>query len=351
MARGLVYLGLSGGVDSSVAGYLLKKSGYQVRAVYLKNWAESSFGNQCPYLEDLESARLVSAELGIDLEVWDYQEQYKKRVLDYMLDTYQAGKTPNPDIACNQEIKFKMFFEDAIKAGADYIATGHYARLGSLDNQLLIRQGLDLSKDQSYFLSRIDSKILDRVLLPIGDYHKSKVREIARNAKLSTSNRKDSQGLCFVGEISLVDFMGQYLDCHPGEIVDELGNLIGRHKGYQFYTIGQRHGLAQEIGKKVFVYKIDAQANRVHVTYDQESPLLYTDQFDMEDLIVYDQFALESMSKLSVVTRYHDDQTKVLELDQENNHIRTIQAIRAVTPGQYAVLYSGDYLVASGVIV
>src|SRR3954464_2785577 len=229
-----VYVGMSGGVDSSLTAALLKEQGYDVTGVYMKNWTQDLPGMKCPWADDLADAKRVAVQLGIDFKVFDFEKEYKHKVVDYMIEEYKRGRTPNPDIMCNQEVKFKLFLEAALEDGADMIATGHYARIK--DGKLYA--GLDPQKDQSYFLCRVTEDALRKSLMPIGEYEKPKVRELARTFGLSTAEKKDSQGICFVGKVGIKDFLQQFVTASFGKIVDNHGQIIGDHDGALFYTIG-----------------------------------------------------------------------------------------------------------------
>src|SRR3990167_3245145 len=234
-----VFVGLSGGVDSSVASLLLKQQGYKVTGVYMKNWTQDLPGLRCPWQDDYNDAKRIAVQLGIDFKVYDFQKEYKQKVVDYMLREYKAGHTPNPDIMCNQEVKFGLFLETALKDGADLIATGHYAQVK--DGKLLTAK--DVDKDQTYFLYRISKEALGKVIFPLGDLAKQEVKEIAKKHGLVSASRKESMGICFVGKVGIKDFLSQYVDFRPGKIVDQKGKVVGEHEGAVFYTIGQRHGL------------------------------------------------------------------------------------------------------------
>jgi tRNA-specific 2-thiouridylase len=341
-----VMVGMSGGVDSSVTAALLAQQGYRVIGVYMKNWTEKLTGHDCPWKRDLADARAVAALLDIPFKVFDFEAQYKQRVVDYLVAEYQAGRTPNPDVMCNQEIKFKLFFETALADGADLIATGHYARIASGR----LYAGIDAAKDQSYFLYRVTRSALSRTLMPIGDFRKGEVREMAKRFNLPTAAKPDSQGICFVGEVGIKEFLHGRVETRPGDVVDPAGRVIGRHDGACLYTIGQRHGLGIGGGKPLYVTGKDVSANLVFVTNDPSDLQLSADRVELSDLnwIVSKP---EGTDRLKVRLRYradligveidHDDDRVVLKLDRPE---------RAVSPGQSAVIYRNNEVVGGGII-
>ena len=265
-----VYLGMSGGVDSSVSALLLQQQGYKVVGVYMKNWSKDLPGMKCPWAEDLADAKRVAVKLGLDFEVWDFEGAYREKVVEYMLEEFRKGNTPNPDVMCNQEIKFKLFYEEAMKRGADFIATGHYARI--IDGKLA--RAVDENKDQTYFLYRISEEALAHTIFPIGDMLKPDVKKMAEENGLHNAYKKESMGVCFVGEVGMKDFLKEYIDIKPGEIREiESEKVLGYHEGAVFYTIGQRHGLylngvAGEVndGLPYYVVKKDTENNIVYVS-------------------------------------------------------------------------------------
>lgn len=258
-----VYVGMSGGVDSSVTAALLVEQGYDVTGVYMKNWTQDLPGMRCPWADDLADAKRVAVQLGIDFKVFDFESDYRHKVVDYMIDEYRAGRTPNPDIMCNQEVKFKLFLEAALEDGADMIATGHYARV--INGEL--HRATDDNKDQTYFLYRVTRAALEKTLFPLGEFEKTEVRKMAEARGLTTAHKKDSQGICFVGQIGIREFLSQYVAQEAGDIVDKAsGKVLGRHDGAIFYTIGQRHGLDLGGGLPYYVVGKDMEKNEVYVT-------------------------------------------------------------------------------------
>lgn len=275
-----VYVGMSGGVDSSVTAALLKEQGYAVTGVYMKNWSQDLPGFVCPWKEDYQDAKRVAVQLGVDFKLYDFETQYRHKVVDYMVREYQAGRTPNPDIMCNQEIKFKLFLETAFEDGADLIATGHYAR--SQAGRLLT--GKDKSKDQSYFLYRLTETALQKSLMPLGELRKAEVRQLAKKLGLATADKPDSQGICFVGKVGIKEFLLNELGSQPhGPIIDQRGQEIGQHDGAIFYTIGQRHGLDVGGGLPYYVSRKDMKTNTVYVTTDLNDKDLWSKKLKLED--------------------------------------------------------------------
>ncbi|MDQ5943944.1 MAG: tRNA-uridine 2-sulfurtransferase [Patescibacteria group bacterium] len=340
-----VYVGLSGGVDSSVAAALLIEQGYRVVGAYMKNWTQDIAGNPCPWEDDLRSAKSVAAHLGIELKIFDLQTQYKERVVDAMVQAYAAGLTPNPDVLCNEEIKFSLFYDLCREAGADFVATGHYARI--LDGRLT--QAIDKKKDQTYFLYRMPIVSAQRVLFPLGEYEKPQVRELAAERKLPTATRRESMGLCFVGKIPLKDFLGEFMELEPGPIFDEAGKELGRHDGAALYTVGQRHGLGVGGGTPFYVLSRDLKANSVTVTADPSQ--LKKSHYDIGGATWWMQ--PENDASYQVRIRHLGEllNCKLEEKVEGNWRIHLIDgAHRGVAAGQHAVIYDGDFVLGGGVI-
>lgn len=340
-----VYVGMSGGVDSSVTAALLKEQGYAVTGVYMKNWTQDFPGFECPWKQDYQDAKRVAVQLDIPFKVFDFQKQYKQKVVDYMIKEYQAGRTPNPDIMCNQEVKFKLFLEAALEDGADLIATGHYARVK--DGQLFV--GKDKNKDQSYFLYRISEKALHKTLMPIGDYHKPEVRQLADKFGLATAKKPDSQGICFVGEVGIRQFLENYVKTKPGDIIDQHGKVIGQHDGAIFYTVGQRHGLNVGGGLPYYVTAKDMKKNEVYVTTDLNDTKLWHKQFVIIDPHWINHPPINR--PLQVRTRYRGPLiTCSIEKHIRGWLISAKDEIRALAPGQSAVIYSRGQVLGGGII-
>ena len=343
-----VFVGLSGGVDSSTAAYLLKRSGFKVVGVYMKNWSRDIGGHHCPWREDYLAAKRLSAFLEIDFQIFDFEKAYKKAVVDEMVEAYRRGLTPNPDISCNQEIKFKLFFDACRDRGADLVATGHYARV---DGNHLLR-GIDPAKDQSYFLYRIEPAVLPRLSFPLGGYLKSQTRVLAKKAGLPNAGRAESMGLCFVGQVGLDDFLSQYLKLVPGVILDEQGREVGQHRGAALYTIGQRHGLAVGGGLPYYVYAKDVAENTVYATRDLNHPRLWSDRLKLERTHWLAELSQRKVYDLRF--RHGGDlfKARLQELDADRHLAVCVleSPVRAAAAGQSAVLYEGEIVVGGGMI-
>lgn len=387
-----VVVGLSGGVDSSVAAHLLKEQGYEVIGLFMKNWHDESvtLSDDCPWIDDSNDALLIANALNIPFQVIDLSKEYKERIVDYMFNEYANGRTPNPDVLCNREIKFDVFLEQAMELGADYVATGHYCRTisgGNGDVKLLT--GVDKNKDQSYFLCQLKQEQLKKALFPIGHLQKSEVRDIARKAGLITAEKKDSQGLCFVGKISLPDFLQQQLKAKKGEVLEiredlpellayhktpkdlahteelskpfiftpDQGVKVAEHQGAHFYTIGQRKGL--NIGgrpKPSFVVQTDTVNNIVYSGQTSEHKALNRIALRLdEESITYtnDNYRLEVGETRSYhfKIRYRQPfQTGVIQRKDGSTYVLFNEYQRGITPGQFCAFYDGDELIGSGVI-
>lgn len=341
-----VFVGMSGGVDSSLAAALLIEQGYNVTGVYMKNWTQDIPGFVCPWKEDFQDAKRVSVRLGIDLKVFDFEEQYKQRVVDYMIDEYKSGRTPNPDIMCNQEIKFKLFLDTALEQGADLIATGHYARVH--DGQLLVAQ--NKPKDQTYFLYRVTEAALRKTLFPIGDFEtKELVRARAAEFNLPTATKKDSQGICFVGKVGIKEFLKQYVATEPGQIIDSFGQAIGEHDGAIFYTIGQRHGLNVGGGLPYYVTHKNMESNTVYVTTNLDDESLWSHTVTVRDPHWINQPPTDK--KYHVRLRYRGPLIECSVAVQDDRAIITLtDDQRAVAAGQSAVIYDGEHVLGGGLI-
>lgn len=336
-----VFLGMSGGVDSSVSALLLRDQGYDVTGVYMKNWSEDLPGMHCPWAEDLADAKRVAVQLDLDFEVWDFEQAYKQKVVDYMLDEFRRGRTPNPDIMCNQEIKFKLFYERALAAGADYIATGHYARTDGSH----LRLAADANKDQTYFLYRMSLAATARTLFPVGDLKKPAVKALAAARGLDVAHKKESMGVCFVGEVGMKDFLQHYLPAHPGEIRElETDRVLGHHDGAIFYTLGQRHGLYLGGGLPYYVVKKDLVRNLLYVSRNLNAADLWTDTLELEDLFLREPLP---SSNLQVRLRHR---APLIPATFDGHALHFTQPIKRPAAGQSAVLYAGDLCLGGGII-
>jgi tRNA-specific 2-thiouridylase len=344
-----VYVGMSGGVDSSVTAAMLKQQGYDVTGVYMKNWSQDLPGMVCPWKQDYQDAKRVAVQLGIPFKMYDFETEYRQRVVDYMIAEYRAGRTPNPDIMCNQEVKFKLFLDACLADGADLIATGHYAR--TQDGQLLTAANVE--KDQTYFLYRVTEDALSHSLMPIGDFTtKADVRAKAAELGLATAEKKDSQGICFVGKVGIKDFLlhelGEQLH---GRIIDQNNATVGEHDGAIFYTIGQRHGLQVGGGLPFYVVGKDMDKNEVYVTTDLQDDRLWHRNLKLTDLHWINQ-APEAGRTYQVRTRYRAPLVDcTLTLDDDTATVELVEDIRAITPGQSAVIYDGDRVVGGGIVI
>jgi tRNA-uridine 2-sulfurtransferase len=342
-----VYVGMSGGVDSSVTAALLKEQHYRVVGVYMKNWSQDLPGFACPWKQDYQDAKRVAVQLGIDFKMYDFETEYRQKVVNYMIDEYKAGRTPNPDIMCNQEVKFRLFLDTAIEDGADMIATGHYARVRG--GKLL--SGLDTTKDQSYFLYRVSEESLGKVLFPIGEFEKKYVREYARHKGLATAAKKDSQGICFVGKVGIREFLEQYITPEKGAIVGRDGKTLGEHDGAIFYTIGQRHGLNLGGGLPYYVIGKDMDKNEVYVTTNLDDEKLWKNDLELTDIHWINEEP-DPKKSYQVRTRYRAPLVSC-DLKPLKTGIRIFlnKQVRAVTPGQSAVIYEGERVLGGGIVV
>lgn len=344
-----VYVGLSGGVDSSVTAAMLIEQGYDVMGVYMKNWSQDLPGMVCPWKDDYQDAKRVAVQLGIPFKMYDFETEYRQRVVEYMLDGYQRGLTPNPDIMCNQEVKFKLFLETALADGADMIATGHYAK--TKNGQLLVAANAE--KDQTYFLYRVTEDALAKSLMPIGEFAtKADVRAEAARLGLATAQKKDSQGICFVGKVGIKDFLLHELGEQPhGAILDQHGVEVGEHDGALFYTIGQRSGLGVGGGLPYYVTGKDMAKNEVYVTTDLQDEKLWHEQLRLTELHWINQ-SPEAGKLYQVRTRYRAELVDcTITLDDSTATINLSEAIRAITPGQSAVLYDDNRVIGGGIVV
>ena len=338
-----VLVAMSGGVDSSVAAALLKEAGLQVIGAHMICW------EGCDLKEEKRDALRVALQLDIPFLSFDFRDGYRERVFDYMIREYAEGKTPNPDVMCNREIKFGLFLEKAQQLGIDYVATGHYARLDQFEVTPVLSEAVDKGKDQSYFLWAIDSSHLSHVLFPLGNYTKREVREIARRLSLPTADKKDSQGLCFVGKVNFGHFLRDYLPCHEGLVTNSQGKILGKHDGVAFYTIGQRHGLGIGGVSPYYVAARRLDTNTLIVGEGANDPVLFNNEIRVGRLNWLSEFRA---GRCEVRIRYRQPKVSALLEDEGSRvHVLFDTPQRGVAPGQSAVFYMQERLLGGGVIL
>lgn len=339
-----VFLGMSGGVDSAVSAYVLQSQGHEVIGVYMKNWSKNLPGMKCPWAEDLADAKRVAVKLGIDFRVFDFEAEYKQKVVDYMLAEYQKGNTPNPDIMCNQEIKFKLFAETAFEQGAEAIATGHYAKTRGRD----LVMAADANKDQTYFLYRIAPEVIKRTIFPVGDMQKPEVKALAEQIGLAVAHKPESMGVCFVGEANMRDFLAEFIETKPGEIRElETDELLGHHDGAIFYTIGQRHGLRLTTGLPFYVVRKDMDKNTVYVSRNLNSLSLWTNEVKLRDVIL--RRDIDGSKPLRARVRHRAPLVDA-KFDSATGILTFADEQKTLTPGQSVVFYQDDICLGGGII-
>lgn len=361
-----VILGLSGGVDSSVAAVVLKEKGYDVEGMFMRNWDSATnndiLGNPdlnddvCPQERDFNDAKAVASEVNIPIHRIDFIEEYWDNVFSYFLDEYKKGRTPNPDIMCNKYIKFDAFLHQAEELGADYIAMGHYARVKHFEDHSLLLRGVDNNKDQTYFLCMLKQSQLQKALFPVGDLTKQEVREIAKKYNLATATKKDSTGICFIGERNFKGFLQNYLPAKPGNMVMLDGRIIGKHDGLMYYTIGQRKGLgiggSNEFNNEPwFAIGKNLERNELIVGQGFDHPYLYSNHCYAEDANwIYDKPEPNKVYQAKFRYRQQDINVKVTLLDDNKIRVDYLEDVRAVTPGQAVVIYDGEVCLGGAII-
>ena len=351
MNKNKVLVGMCGGVDSSVSAFILKKEGYEVHGLFMKNWDDDDGSPYCSIKEDFMDAAFVADQLEIPLFEVNFAKEYKEKVFSYFLEELKKGRTPNPDILCNKEIKFKKFYDYALSKGYDYIATGHYAKT----NEDKLYKAMDTNKDKTYFLHAIDKEVLKRTLFPIGSMDKEQVRQIARENSLITSDKKDSTGICFIGERPFPDFISTYVSEKIGKIVDENGNELGEHKGLQYYTLGQRQGIG--IGGQKgnnnepwYVAGKDMDTNTLMVVQGNDNPLLFSRELITRNLYLLNEDIEKKFNGAAKVRYRQEDQKCEIEILEGKIQIRFEKPQRAVTPGQSVVIYKNNECLGGGEI-
>jgi len=351
-----VIVGMSGGVDSSVSALLLKEQGYRVEGLFMKNWDEDDGTEYCTAKVDYADAQAVADRLGIRLHGANFAAEYWDNVFEHFLAEYKAGRTPNPDILCNREIKFKAFLEYALQLGADYIATGHYTRRGESGGKATLLKGLDPNKDQSYFLHAVGHHELEKTLFPLGDIEKPEVRKLAQSEGLVTHDKKDSTGICFIGERRFKDFLQQYLPAQPGDIYSLDDELLGQHSGLMYHTIGQRQGLgigglAHHDDQPWYVVGKDLERNILRVAQGNDHPALFSSELTTGEVYWVSGEPPQTPFRCLAKVRYRQtDQACTLSPSPEGFRVSFEQPQRAITPGQSVVFYDGDLCLGGGVI-
>ncbi len=350
--RQTVIVGMSGGVDSSVGAYLLKEQGYNVIGVFMRNWDEKDEFGECLASKDYKDVVSVCEKLEIEYHSVEFIDEYKELVFDKFVKDYRDGLTPNPDVLCNKEIKFKYFYDKALELGADFIATGHYCRKFEIDGEFYLAKGIDGSKDQSYFLSEINGDVLKKVLFPLGDMKKTQIRKIARELKLSVKDKKDSTGICFIGERKFKEFLSQYIKIKPGDFKSLDGEIVGQHSGSYFYTLGQRKGLGLGgPGDPWYVVDKNMLENIVYVERGDNHPALFVDTIEGENLHLINQdFAISFPFKCYAKIRYRqEDQACTIHKNKDETiKIEFDYPQKSATPGQFIVFYQ-DQICIGGV--
>lgn len=350
-----VVVGMSGGVDSSVAALLLKEAGYQVIGIFMKNWDETDDFGYCTSAEDYEDVRRVCDQIGIPYYSVNFEKEYWDRVFTYFLDEYKKGRTPNPDVMCNKEIKFKAFLQHALKLGAEYLATGHYAQIDFQHGEYRLLRGADDNKDQTYFLNALNQYQLSKAMFPIGHLTKAEVRKIAEERGLATANKKDSTGICFIGERNFKEFLSRYLPAQPGEIRSLSGEVKGKHDGLMYYTLGQRKGLGiggSGSGEPWFVAGKDLENNVLYVVQGENHPALYSYGLLATDLNWISEKEPPAKLECTAKFRYRQKDQKVSVYFNNKEECKVVfhTPQKAITPGQAVVFYDGEVCLGGAII-
>ncbi|TXL68062.1 tRNA 2-thiouridine(34) synthase MnmA [Cerasibacillus terrae] len=348
-----VVVGMSGGVDSSVTALLLKEQGYDVIGIFMKNWDDTDEFGVCTATEDYDDVIRVCNQLDIPYYAVNFEKEYWDKVFTYFLDEYKAGRTPNPDVMCNKEIKFKAFLDHALSLGADYVATGHYARVRNNNGTVEMLRGVDSSKDQTYFLNQLTEDVLKKVMFPLGAIEKKEVREIAIKHELATATKKDSTGICFIGERNFKEFLSEYLPAQPGEMQTLSGEVKGKHDGLMYYTIGQRQGLGiGGPGEPWFVVGKNLDDNILYVEQGYHNEYLYSDALLATDINWINQRPKQQEFTCTAKFRYRQKDNPVTVIMKDNNqvYVQFHERARAITPGQAVVFYDGEVCLGGGTI-
>ena len=346
-----VVIGMSGGVDSSVAALLLKEQGYDVVGIFMKNWDDTDEFGVCTATEDFDDVVRVCNQLDIPYYSVNFEKEYWDKVFTYFLEEYKAGRTPNPDVMCNKEIKFKAFLDHALSLGADYLATGHYARVREVDGEIQMLRGVDDNKDQTYFLNQLDSDVLRKVMFPLGHLPKSEVRKIAKEAGLVTATKKDSTGICFIGERNFKEFLSEYLPAQPGEMQTLSGEVKGKHDGLMYYTIGQRQGLGiGGPGEPWFVIGKNLKENVLYVEQGYSNDKLYSDALIASGVNWINPVKEHFTCTAKFRYRQKDSKVTVTKLSDDKLRVDFHEPERAVTPGQAVVFYDGEVCLGGATI-
>lgn len=355
MSKGRVLVGLSGGVDSSVSAALLLADGYEVLGGFMKNWSDGTQDESCGWRAERRDAMAVAAKLGIPFYTFDFEEEYRAKVYEYMITEYKAGRTPNPDVLCNKYMKFDLFLQEANKLNCEFVAMGHYARVSRDDKKIThLLAGIDQNKDQSYFLCQLKQEQLGRTLFPIGDLEKPAVRELAKKYGLAVATKKDSQGICFVGQVNMDDFLQARIEPHAGNIVTTNGKIIGQHQGFEFYTIGQRGGLGIGGGTPYYVVERKPETNEVIVATGEDDQALYKMKLQASNVTetIPENLKKYFGKKIMARIRYRQPLAACVVNQTKLGLLEVIFDVpqRAIAPGQFIAFYEGEELLGSAVI-